>query len=55
MYTVQISGIKFYDTQMSLHIATQNTDVVLAQEFLKHSSNKSHKRGIIYHVKHQKR
>ena len=53
MDTVQIPGSKRFDTQMSVHIATQNTDVSLAQDLQKHLSNESRKCGIIYHGKHK--
>ena len=39
MTNVQLPGSKWFDTQMAVHTETQNTDVVLAQEFQKHLSN----------------
>ena len=44
-------GSKRFDTQMSAHTATQNTDANLAQGFQKHLSNESCKHGIIDHGK----
>ena len=41
MYTVQHPGSKWFNTQNTLHTAAQNTDMILAQEFQKHLSNKS--------------
>ena len=36
MDTVQLPGSKLFDTQMVVHTATQNTDVIVSQEFQKH-------------------
>ena len=36
MSTVQLLGSKRFDTQMSVHTAIQNTDVILALERQKH-------------------
>ena len=55
MATAQLPGSKRFDTQMELHRATQNNDVILALEFKTHLSNESRKNGIIYHGKYQKR
>ena len=33
MVTIQFPGSKLFDTQMKFHIASQNIDVSLAQEF----------------------
>ena len=39
MATFQLPGSKRFDTQLAVHTAIQNTDVSLAQEFQKQSSN----------------
>ena len=39
MATVQLPVSKQFDTQMTVHISTQNNDVSLAQECQKHLSN----------------
>ena len=54
MTNFQLPVSKQFDTQMTLHTATQNTDVSLALEFLKHLSNESQKHGIIDHGKYKK-
>ena len=54
MATVQLPGSKRFDTQISVHTVTKNTDVSLAQEFQKRWPNKSRKRVIIDHGKHKK-
>ena len=52
--TVQLPGSKCFDTQITVHTVTQNTDVSLAQGFQKHLSNESRKHGIIDHGKHKR-
>ena len=52
--TFQLPGSKLFYAQMTVHTATQNTDVSLAQEFQKHLSNKSLKHVLIYPRKHKK-
>ena len=47
MDTVKLPGSESFDTQMSVHTATQNTNVILSQGFQKHLSNGSHKHGIL--------
>ena len=54
MTTVQLPVSKWFDTKMASQTATKNTDVSLALEFQKHSSNKSRKNGIFDDVKHKK-
>ena len=54
MATNKLPGSKRFDIKMAVHIATQNTDLNLAQEFQKHLSNESHKHGTIYHGRHKK-
>ena len=49
MYTIQIPGIKQYDTQMAVHTAPKTYDVSLALKFQKHLSNELHKRCILDH------
>ena len=39
MATVQLTGSKWFDNQIEVHIETQNTDVSLAKEFKKYLSN----------------
>ena len=39
MDTFQIPGSEHFDAQISMHTATQNSDVILALEFQKHFSN----------------
>ena len=53
--TVKLPGSELFDTYMTVHTATQNSDVSLAQEFQKHLSNVSHKHDILDNVKHKKR
>ena len=55
MATFQLPVSKRFDTQLEVHIATQNTDVSLAPEFQKHLSHESHKHVIIDQGKHKKR
>ena len=52
--TLRLPGSKRFDTQMEVHVVTQNTDLSLAQEFQKHLPNESRKHGIIYNGKHKK-
>ena len=47
MANVQLTGSKWFDTQMAAHIATQNNYVSLALESQKHLSNKPCKHGIL--------
>ena len=54
MTTVQIHVSKCFDTQIAVHTATQNTDVILAQISKKYLSKESHKHGIIDHERHKK-
>ena len=54
MATVQLPWSKQFNTQMLVHITTQNNDVILSQEFLKHFSNESRKHGIIDNGKQKK-
>ena len=41
MANIQLPGSKRFDTQMVVHTETQNTDMILAQEYQKHFSNES--------------
>ena len=51
---MKIPGSERFDTKMSVHTATQNTEAVLALEFQKHFSNAPHKHGILDHGIHTK-
>ena len=46
MKTFQLPGSERFDTKLSAHKTTQNTDVSLALEFQKHLLNSSRKHGI---------
>ena len=54
MDTFQIPGSERFDTKMSAHTSTQNTDVSLALEFQKHLSNASQKYIILDNGKQKK-
>ena len=55
MVMLQLPGSKWFDTQMAVHTATQNTDVSLALESQKHLSNASRKHYNFDNGKHKKR
>ena len=46
MANVKLPGSVLFDKNKAVHTATQNDDVILAQEFKKHFSNASCKHGI---------
>ena len=54
MVTLQLHGLKCYDTQMAMQSTTKNADVSLPQLFQKHLPNASRKNGVIDQGKYRK-
>ena len=54
MVTLQLPGLKYYDTQMAMQSTTNNADVSLPQLFQTHLSNASRKIGVIDQGKYRK-
>ena len=47
MKTVQLLDAAAYDSQMTMHILTVNTDISLAREFQKHLSDLTWEHGLL--------
>ena len=55
MYTVQLTGLKTFDSQIIMYYFTQKNDVNLEKQFQKHLSVHNRKHGVIDQVKDRKR
>ena len=51
MTNVQLPGAESYDSQISIHNSTANTDMSLVRDFQKHISDLTQAHGLLYHIK----
>ena len=54
MTTLQLPGAAAYDSYMSMHTSTENTDTSLAREFQKHLSDPTRAHSLLDHGKDRK-
>ena len=54
MSNVQITGSKWFDSQIIMHYCTQKNDFSLAKEFQEHLSKDGRKHGVIEQGKYRK-